>query len=59
MCTPITITDDDVGEPPEVFNVTLTTDDPETTLDPPVGIITIIDNDGEILFLTHNKTILL
>ena len=46
VCRNVTITDDDIQEPPELFNLTLTTMDTGVTLDPLFGTVLIIDDDG-------------
>ena len=47
VCINISITDDEIQEPPiESFNLTLTTVDPSVDLDPSFGTVSIFDDDG-------------
>lgn len=48
-CAQIPVVDDDDLEQEENFTITVTTDDPDITVSPPTGIVTIIDNDGVLL----------
>ena len=43
--------DDDLLEDDEIYLLTLTSDEPGLTLDPPVATVTIIDDDRECLLL--------
>ena len=47
QCVRVPITDDDDLEPDERFTVSLTTDDPDVTLDPTNGEVIITNDDGE------------
>ena len=51
-CGEIPITDDPLVEPPESFNVTISTGDPPVILDPPTSIVTIVDNDGMLVIVS-------
>ena len=47
VCRVIVIIDDDVYEGIETFFVTLDTIDEDVTLEPDLGLVTVVDNDGE------------
>ena len=47
ICRNVTIVNNDFYEDPESFNVRLTTLDPDVTLDPDMGTVTILDDDGK------------
>ena len=51
ICRRVPIMDDQLDEGDEMFRVTLTTDDPDTSLDPEDAIVTIIDDDGEFMYI--------
>ena len=50
-CAEIPITEDPLLEPMEMFNVSITTGDPDVIPDPPTSIVTIIDNDSKLTML--------
>ena len=53
LCTSeISIFDDLVLEDNETFSVLLSTEDPDVLLDPASATVTIVDNDGEISYLS-------
>ena len=53
LCTSeISIIDDLVLEDNETFSVLLSTEDPDVLLDPASATVTIVDNDGEISYLS-------
>ena len=52
-CADIPITDDPLVEQMERFNVSISTDNPDIIPDPPTGVVTIVDNDGEPLSMLH------
>ena len=53
LCTSeISIIDDLVLEDNETFSVLLSTEDPDVLLDPASATVTIVDNDGEIAYLS-------
>ncbi len=48
-CTDISILGDNVLEASEVFNVELTTSDPQVALDPDSASVTILSNNSEFV----------
>ena len=47
----VPITDDAVLEDNETFSVVMSTTDPNVLLDPASAIVTIVDNDGKMVYL--------
>ena len=52
-CTQIPIVDDLIDEEDEMFDVILTTNDPDMELAPENGMVTIIDDDGMLCIYTQ------
>ena len=50
ICRRVPIMDDQLDEGDEMFRVTLTTDDPDTSLDPEDAMVTIVDDDSESMY---------
>ena len=50
MCFNVDILNDNVNEPEKIFQVVLTTGDPQITLSPDTAVIIIIDNDSKYQF---------
>ena len=51
MCLEITIINDTVLEPElETFEVNISTEDPSVDIDPDTSVVTIVDNDRELIF---------
>ena len=47
MCASFVINDDDILEENEIFSVSLSTRDDGVTINPPLGTVTIIDDDSK------------
>ena len=56
--TVVPIIDDDVLEDNQNFSVVLSTEDPDTLVNPAFAIVTIVDNDGKISIALSKCTIL-
>ena len=56
MCIPINITNDEVMEPTESFDVTLVSEDPAVQLTAPITTVIILDDEGKYtIFLFDGK----
>lgn len=56
VCLDIEIQDDSLSEPPEDFQVTLSTNDPAVVaVDPSRAVVEIIDNDGMFMYIENPK----
>ena len=55
ICRRVPIMDDQLDEEDEMFRVTLTTDDPGTSLDPKDAMVTIFDDDSEFIYICMNQ----